>query len=377
MSDALVLLKQTLEISKEPEYLLSDNSSTNEIDKASSVRFADDTTLPLSSTTRFLRGEIALDLRSILYAYQQRETPLTEYIALCQEKGIENLSFVEKNELTSFLSGSDTSLSSTNIAPLPGSKRAAEGEHAGNDAKRVTTQSDIVRRIYAQEHRTKPFSSCLHGKKQVDFGSVQREARETFLVSKTVRPSSNGNKPMVDKAKSRLRDPIILLSPSASSLITMHNIKKFLEEGVFVAPEVAARETGGPAPEVLSLAYKSRHQAGKTLRFVVVESTDKFKPDYWDRLLVVFTTGQAWQFKPYAPQFSDPRSLFQRTKGILVRYADEPTNAAEREWNVQGIQINRSQRYNDRVTVSTFWDSVEKWIEQKGKKEFYRHERRT
>ena len=366
MADALSLLKQEVDAERAPILLVND-TPTDKVSAATNVKLGD-AVLELSTATRLMRDNAPLDLRTILFAWINRELGAAEYIQACQEAGLTNLSFVEKNELMSFLSGSSTSLTSSNIAPMNG-KRPAEEE-----IKRA--QSDIVRRIYAQVHRTKPFSVCLHGKKEVDFSQVQKDARDTFLVSKTARPSSSGAKP-ADKPKSRLRDPIILLSPSASSLITMHNIKRFLEEGVFVPPEAAARETGGPAPEVLSLAYKSKLQSGKTLRFVVVESTDKFKPDYWDRLLVVFTTGQAWQFKPYAPQYSDPRTLFQRTKGILVRYADEPVNAAEKEWNVQGIQINRAQRYNDRVTVSTFWDSIEKWIEEKGKKEVYRHERRT
>lgn len=373
--DPLALLQQTLSSKQHPELSLDNGDRTTEIDIATNVTLNDSTTLPLSTPTRFVKDNEPLDLRTVLFAYFNRELSSADYIQACSAKNLIHLTFVEKNELLSFLDGNATENSLTHITSSETQKRSADTKQEG-DQKR--SRSDVVLRIYAQEHVTKPFSHCLHGTKKVDFSTVQREARDAFLLSKSAKPSAALAVPGAkDKTKSRLRDPIILLSPSASSLITMHNVKKFLEEGIFVAPEVAARETGGPAPELLSLAYKSKLQAGKTLRFVVVENTDKFKPDYWDRLLVVFTTGQAWQFKQYAQSFSDPRSLFHKTKGVLVRYKDEPTNQAEKDWNIQGVQLDRVSRYNDRVTVSGFWDSIERWIEEKGKKDFYRYERRT
>lgn len=368
--DHLSLLQKAIQAKVTPQLVLENGESTSEIDLAISVKLNNDTVLPLSSPTRYIKDSAPADLRTLVFAYLNRDLPSADYIQACSAMSITHLTFVEKNELLSFLDGNTSE--SVHITPLESQKRNAEALLEG-DQKRG--RSDVVLKIYAQEHVTKPFSQCLHGLKEVDFSNVQREAREFFLISKNSRPAAAIAAPK-EKTKSRLRDPIILLSPSASSLITMHNVKRFLEEGVFVPPDIAAKETGGPAPELLSLAYKSKLQTGKTLRFVVVENTDKFKPDYWDRLLVVFTTGQAWQFKPYAQSFSDPRSLFHRTKGVLVRYKDEPTNQAERDWNIQGIQIDRQSRYNDRVTVGLFWDSVERWIEEKGKKDFYRHERR-
>lgn len=377
IQDPLTLLQQSVANNGEqPALYLEDGSQTQEIEAAVSVNFGNGGSVLITAETRFLKDEKPLDFRTVIFAYINRELPSADYIQACATKNLIHLTFVERNELLSYINGTAQESQLTSILPSKNAKRPADGTQEGQPKRE---RSEAVAKIYAQEHITKPFSYCLHGTKEVDFSSVQREARDTFLISKTSRPSASlaitGAKP--DKPKSRLRDPIILLSPSASSLITMHNVKKFLEEGIFVPPEIAARDTGGPAPELLSLAYKSKLQAGKTLRFVVVENTDKFKPDYWDRLLVVFTTGQAWQFKPYAQSFSDPRSLFHKTKGILVRYRDEPTNQAERDWNIQGIQVDRQSRYNDRVTVSALWDSLERWIEEKGKKDFYRYERRT
>jgi hypothetical protein len=72
----------------------------------------------------------------------------------------------------------------------------------------------------------------------------------------------------------------------------MHNVKTFLEEGKFVDPAVAAREAGGGrGPELLHVSHKSQRFGGRAIRYVVVEGVEKFRPDYWDRVACVFTTG--------------------------------------------------------------------------------------
>ena len=73
----------------------------------------------------------------------------------------------------------------------------------------------------------------------------------------------------------------------------MHNVKSFLEEGRFVEPGQAAMEAGGGrGPELLHVSHKSNRFGGKAVRYVVVEGVEKFRPDYWDRVVCVFTTGR-------------------------------------------------------------------------------------
>lgn len=174
------------------------------------------------------------------------------------------------------------------------------------------------------------------------------------------------------------RDPIILLSPSASSLITMHNVKTFLEDGKFIPPTIAAKEAGGGrGPELLHISHKSPRLGGKSIRYVVVEGTEKFKPDYWDRVVCVFTTGllplfitvltvgQVWQFREYL--YSQPRTLFQHAYGVFVAYSTDPPNPVQKEWNVTTIKVEPNKRHTDREVVRGFWDGLEKWMEMRGK----------
>jgi parafibromin len=77
----------------------------------------------------------------------------------------------------------------------------------------------------------------------------------------------------------------------------MHNVKAFLEEGKFIDPGTAAKEAGGGrGPELLHISHKSSRFGGRPIRYVVVEGTEKFKPDYWERVVCVFTTGILGRF---------------------------------------------------------------------------------
>ncbi|BFZ58700.1 accessory factor associated with RNA polymerase II [Savitreella phatthalungensis] len=369
MSSALAALREAVLADRPLQLLDESNGVVDDVSSAAFVSTGTGTNLPLDQETEL---GATRTLRACVLSWLQRNLGTAEYIALANAKGIANLTFIERTTLTDYLSGKRADVGGDSITGVDTAAKSAQQASA----------EEFLAKIKAIEHTTHPFSFCLHGRKHIDFSSVGRDARDFFLTGKRGPAAGPGavagaaGSAAAPPEKRRLRDPIILLSPSASALVTMHNVKKLLEEGVYVPSELAAREAGGPAPEVLSLSYKSKLRPNMTLRFVVVENTDKFKPDYWDRLLVVFTTGQSWQFKPYAHGYAEPRQLFQRVRGVLVRYADEQPLSAEKDWNVQTIKVERNRRHMDKVTVGQFWDGVERWMEQHNKGDFYRHERR-
>ena len=152
----------------------------------------------------------------------------------------------------------------------------------------VKGRSTAVLRIHSKERTITSRLTILRGTKPTDFSSVSLAAKQHFFSRLRGTPTTITK----SNAPSKNRDPIILLSPSASSLITMHNVKAFLEEGKFIAPADAAKEAGGGrGPELLHISHKSNRFGGRPIRYVVVEGTEKFKPDYWERVVCVFTTG--------------------------------------------------------------------------------------
>lgn len=130
-----------------------------------------------------------------------------------------------------------------------------------------------------------------------------------------------------------------MISSSPTALITMYNVKRFLQESTCVSRPLApclahsvascrfetsqdararASAEGNPRPEDLIPIYRKRthiDSSGKETEssaryFVVdnVETLSKFGVDAWERVVCVMTTGQAWQFRPY--KWSEPIQLF-------------------------------------------------------------------
>ena len=167
----------------------------------------------------------------------------------------------------------------------------------------------------------------------------------------------------------RRPEPIILLSPSASSLLRMSNIKSFLDNGIYTPPDSASSNA--------NLLHISRLLPSidpqRPLRFILVDTPEQFKPDYWSRLAAVFTTGQTWQFKSY--KWQSPPDLFNHALGIYVGWRGEDVPSAVKGWGrgVMSTQLDKwhgnqgSQgRWRDRETVEAIWTAIEESMKSKG-----------
>lgn len=104
-------------------------------------------------------------------------------------------------------------------------------------------------------------------------------------------------------------NPIIIVSPSSSALITMYNVKRFLEESIYEPSDIARASSGRIAEDVVQINHKrqigslagesgaaalgglsganraERTAAGeKLVRYFVVDGVDalsKFGDDAW------------------------------------------------------------------------------------------------
>lgn len=196
-------------------------------------------------------------------------------------------------------------------------------------------------------------------------------------------------KPGVSSSSSSRRpDPIILLSPSASSPIRLSNIKSFLQDGVFVPPDHPTLASGTTSNiHIITRPMRlgdAAHGGGsssssqgprKPTRFILVDSTTNFKPDYWQRLVAVFTTGQTWQFKSY--KWSNPPELFRHAVGIYVGIRGEEIPEQVKKWG-RGVNtfvlerwdekggIHGAGRWRDREVVEGIWAVIEESMRAKG-----------
>ena len=213
-----------------------------------------------------------------------------------------------------------------------------------------------------------------------DFSHVRKHA-EIFLGRTRSRPggptavssgSLTASMALVSNLKkpSRRIEPIILLSPSASSLLRMNNIKSFLESGTYIPPDVA----GSTEANMLQISrLLPSIDPSRPLLFYLVDTPEQFKPDYWSRVVAVFTTGQTWQFKSY--KWTQPAELFSHALGIHVGCRNEEVPSTVKGWGrgVLSVAVDKwspnqgtANRWRDREVVEKIWTTIEESMRSKG-----------
>jgi parafibromin len=173
----------------------------------------------------------------------------------------------------------------------------------------------------------------------------------------------------------------------------MSNVRSFLQDGVFVPPDHPTLAMPSSSNNLLYIYRPLRSEAGSTstsrpvgasqpgatskkpTRFILVDSTANFRPDYWNRLVAVFTTGQTWQFKSY--KWTSPPELFKHAAGIYVGWRGEDVPREVRGWGrgVQSFAVERwdekggvhgAGRWRDREVVENIWTAIEEGMKARG-----------
>ncbi|EEP77408.1 conserved hypothetical protein [Uncinocarpus reesii 1704] len=408
-------------------------------------------TIPLSTPTRFVStaANQPIDLRSIYFAWQKKDVAIPEYISSAQELNdalgkkegeaedgqrtkILNLVFVERLDLITWLEGA--SEESEYIKPLEGVGLAGVSDAAAAQAavasgamggvpdslakapaitqvggRPMKVIDPRLQQIYNGERKMGDRNSVLRGIRPNDFSHVRKVA-ERFLGRSRAGAApypTSGGKPGVkssvpapgrglipkksDSGSSRRPNPIILVSPSASSLLRMSNIKTFLEEGTYIPPDhpTLSKSTGANRLKI-SRALHSLNDSSSAAKphtsrsgtvFILVDSTADFKPEYWNNVVAVFTTGQTWQFKSY--KWSSPPDLFKHATGIYVGWRGEEVPRDVKGWgrgvrtfaverwdeksaNANGGAMSGRTRWRDREVVEGIWGAIEEGMKAKG-----------
>jgi parafibromin len=452
--DALQLLRTSFAAGQPPILTTSADpadavaNKTESLAAATHLYFAhpSPTCLSLSTKTRFESTNpdtARVDLRSVYFAWQQKDVTIPEYIdgareldeQLPEDQKVRSLVFVERLELITYLEGAEEE--TDHIKPIEGGAALGDAVNraadvAGGAAVPTAGASGVgvtqtaggrpvkvidarLQVIYNGERRMGDHNSVLRGIKPTvravaflpyntgtnaiqDFSHVRKHS-ETFLGRRkgappsrpgaapsksaqlATRPAANSSKPLSSAVSSKRSDPIILLSPSASSLLRMSNIKTFLDTGLFVPPDHPTLSTQTTA-NLLHITRTMPSLGEKPFRFILVDSPEQFKPDYWSRVVAVFTTGQTWQFRTY--KWREPQELFGHVLGIYLGEKGLPIPGEVKGWgsSVKSFAVDRwderahgaaveqetrmSRRWRDRETVEEMWRSIEGYMRGKG-----------
>ncbi|KAI0873575.1 RNA pol II accessory factor, Cdc73 family-domain-containing protein [Hypoxylon argillaceum] len=401
--DPLLLLRQSIASGSAIMPTASTDASAPEVSlsQATHLTFTSPTrtSLPISTPTRFVSNETPVDLRSIYFAWLNREVAIPEYNSFASQlnqdlggKGqVHKFAYIEKLDLITWLEGA--SEESECIKPLAGDKDGsastaaaalaskgaaapAVGSALGRSGK--GTLDPRLASIYNSERKMGDRNSVLRGIKPTDFSHVRKLAT-LFMTKKPLHPSSSNvasNPAIASHQKQKRPDPIILLSPSASSLLRMSNIKSFLDGCQYVPPNSLTATSSTTANMLHINRLMKDIDTNRPMRFILVEGTEQFKPEYWNRVVAVFTTGQTWQFKNY--KWSNPTELFRHVPGIYVGWRGEQPPESVRAWGhrVMNVAVDRwknpgtttvdSSRWRDREAVEGVWKAIESNMRAKG-----------
>ncbi|KIW06071.1 uncharacterized protein PV09_03243 [Verruconis gallopava] len=411
-NDPLLILRRAIASGVTPMLSTTEDASTgtDNIAQATHIHIGTPSgqkVFPLSMETRYMSDSKPTDLRSIYFVWLHKDDTTTAYISAraaankaLTEAGIveiKNLPFTDRTDLVAWLDG--TNEESENLQVLDSAKASAQADRAAAitagtadgapgaapvaaGAGKVSVAIDPkLAKIYAGERKMGDRNSILRGIKPTDFSHVRKQADAYLGRSKSrptgPTPASVGNPALVSGLKKpgsgRRLEPIILLSPSASSLLRMSNIKQFLENGIFVPADSAAAGTIGSA----NLLYTSRLMPSidpqRPFRFILVDTPDQFKPDYWQRVVAVFTTGQTWQFKSY--KWQNPAELFSHALGIYLGWTGDAVPDTVKGWGrmVRTAFVDKwtphqgeKGRWRDREVVEGLWKAIEESMRRSG-----------
>lgn len=154
----------------------------------------------------------------------------------------------------------------------------------------------------------------------------------------------------------------------------MSNIKSFLDSGLYV-PAAHPTLSSQASTNLLHITRVLPSISPKPFRFIIVDSPDNFKPEYWSRVVAVFTTGQTWQFRGY--KWREPQELFGHVLGVYIGEKGLPVPNEVKGWGSSvrtfGVErwdervhgssvepgVRETRRWRDREVVEEVWRGIE------------------
>lgn len=379
MGPVLFKVRDLLKSGKNFILLQEDGTETDNIAEAATISFGKDK-FPLEELTDFEIDGKQIPLRVIVHCWLHRESSAADYLADCQEKQTTNVSFLQRNDLINWLSGKTETSNYIEFALPSADEEKTNGVGHGEPEKTsLTTDQDptiengkpddpVLKDALAHERPLLDHNSSLRGNRLVNLGYLIKDAElklvQSLKASIRSKKSQNSHghiaKPGAVSRSGPRKEPIILIPSAASSVFTMSNIKQFLQDSQYHNP----RELPASHSDLITVE-KKLDRFSKPIRFIVVNNTRMFtKPEYWDRVVAVFTMGHAWQFNNY--QWNTPQELFQHCKGYYFHFTGDAVPQHVQQWNVQQVELDKSKRFKDVEVARFFWNSLEKELAARG-----------
>jgi hypothetical protein len=281
---------------------------------------------------------------------------------LCTEKGLfqglepGEVPNVEGNTLYSqYISANKAYLNSLRLSNVPAFTRTTVLDRPNSD---FSFALDLFKKTL-HSYKTKTTSTNSGATKSI-FSSKRVDSTGTAAPggseTKRRRTSSSGSSNALASAvasaadsKRRRGPPIIIVPNSLTTPISSVNVKDFLEANTYV-PVEEKKKAGGKRQPTQTISLKMA--SGELQEFLVVDSGKEIKEQDWDRVVAIFVSGQAWQFKGL--KWPIPVELFHHVLGVHVAMDNIPVGKEVSGWNCKVLKINPFKRHLDGSAVTLF-----------------------
>ncbi|KAJ9182134.1 hypothetical protein P3X46_006160 [Hevea brasiliensis] len=400
----------------DPLSALRDFTIRGEVDKIVRVneefRFGTDYTFPCSIKTAYRSKHGNLyTLETLVYYIQNANLKFTDYLQNARAVGLTPITFIDRKPLFDYLTGKLSSTDSI-VYPLPQQQQQHQqnpnadlaNEYRPDDPAFLDShdadvagadngkEEDPITMIYSMERPLKDRESLLECKNR-DFYSVlvastrreeerqriESQQRKDGLVAKSrlmgadERGIGYGDELGYDatpKPKMHLKGgkfgegvPIILVPSAFQTLITIYNVKEFLEDGIYIPTDVKVKQMKGAKPDCVTVQKKFSTDRNRVMTaYEVRDKPSALKAEDWDRVVAVFVLGKEWQFKDWP--FKDHVEIFNKIIGFFMRFEDDSVESAKtvKQWNVKIISISKNKRHQDRAAALEVWDRLEEFV---------------
>ncbi|KAL9262770.1 CDC73-like protein [Drosera capensis] len=373
------------------------------------IRFAGSYSFPASASTayRSKQGNF-YTLDSLLFFVTNHHLKHTDYIQAARRHGIAPVTLPDRRPLLDYLQGRTSTsdaiqfISTTNISSVPAVDSAKEAAGAAvvidinsdPDVRVLNEEEDaVVDYVALIEANERPFrdrEGILVCRNRDFYGIVvkamEREEkrqkmeahqRKDGLVAKSklmgaeergygdelgLGGGAKGKVGVMKGGKIGEGVPIILVPSAAQTLITMYNVKEFLEDGMYVPSEVKMKQMSGPKPECVTvLKFSNSKDKDRRLAYEVRDKPSTLKKEDWDRVVAAIVLGKEWQFKDWP--FKDHVEIFNKIIGFYLRFEDDSLESVKnvKQWNVKIISISKNKRHQDKAAVMELWDKLEQF----------------
>lgn len=354
----------------DPLSALRDYTIRGELDRIVRVndefRFGSEYSFPCSAETAYRSKQGSLyTLETLVYFVRNHQLKHIEYIQKARTQGIPAVTLPDRKPLLEYLQGKVSSsdaieflvppnnvntTSNAKFPDLPLSSSLIPSEsfvpnlNAINDLREGKPQDadlpSVMTMIRAMERPLKDRESLLECK-QRDFYSVlvastkreeerqrmdsqQRKdglvAKSRLMGSEETRYGDESGYDATPKPKMHMKGtkigegvPIILVPSAFQTLITIYNVKEFLEDGVFIPTDVRVKQMKGTKPDCVTVQKKFSRDRVVTA-YEVRDKPSALKPEDWDRVVAVFVLGKEWQFKDWP--FKDHVDIFNKSEFV-------------------------------------------------------------